>query len=150
MTRIYGVPRWLRVANRALGRALERGRGPAFLRLLTVVDRRTGRPRTTPIAPLFGDGGTVWLVAVYGDTAWVRNVRATGEVELRRGDDRADYLARELDASNSAPVLRAYLAKPTSRLVRRRFDATPGSDDAVLAAEARRHPTFELVPVGRS
>ncbi len=140
-------PRALAWANRVLERVLARGKGPPFLRLLTVPGRRSGQPRTTPVAPLFGDEGSVWLVAAYGDTAWARNVRATGRVELHRGDDRTVYDARELDAAEAIPVLRAYLAKGTSVFVRSHFGVTARSADAAIEAEAPRHPTFALTPV---
>jgi deazaflavin-dependent oxidoreductase (nitroreductase family) len=146
-TRNRRPPRMLAWANRGLGRALHRGKGPPFLRLLTVPGRRTGEPRTTPVAPVFGDDRSVWLVAAYGDTAWVRNVRAAGRVELHRGDDRTRYDARELDAVEAVPVLRAYLAKGTSVFVRRRFAVNARSTDDAIAAAAPRHPTFALTPV---
>ncbi len=140
-------PRVLSWANRALERVLDLGKGPPFLRLLTVPGRRTGQPRTTPVAPVFGDDGSVWLVAAYGDTAWARNVRAAGRVELHRGEDRTRYHAHELDAAEAAPVLRTYLAKGTSLFVRRHFAVTARSTDEAIAAEAPRHPTFALTPV---
>jgi deazaflavin-dependent oxidoreductase (nitroreductase family) len=140
-------PRALAWANRALGRVLDKGNGPPFLRLLTVDGRRTGQPRTTPVVPVLGDDGTAWLVSAYGDTGWVRNVRAAGRVELRRGEDRAVYDARELEPLEAVPVLRAYLSKPTSLFVRRHFGVTARSSDAAIATEAARHPTFALTPV---
>jgi deazaflavin-dependent oxidoreductase (nitroreductase family) len=129
-----------------LERALDRGKGPSFLRLLTVPGRRTGRPRTTPVAPVFGDDGAVWLVAAYGETAWVDNVRASGQVELHRGQDRTRYDARELGAAEAVPPLRAYLAKGTSLFVRRHFAVNARSTDGAIAAEASRHPAFALTP----
>jgi deazaflavin-dependent oxidoreductase (nitroreductase family) len=141
-------PRMLTFANRALARVLDKGKGPPFLRLLTVPGRRTARPRTTPVAPVFGEGGSVWLVSAYGETGWVRNVRAAGRVELRRGEDRAVYDARELEAIDAVPVVRAYLGKVTSLFVRRRFGVTARSSDAAIADDASGHPTFALTPVG--
>ncbi len=138
-------PRILAWANRGLIRALDRGRGPTFLRLLTVPGRISGEPRTTPIVPVV-DGDRVWLVSAYGDVAWVRNLRAAGRVELRRGDDRRSYRARELDAHEAVPVLRTYLSMRTALFVRRRFGVTPDSTDDAIAADAPAHPTFELVP----
>ena len=44
---------------------LRRGRGPGFLRLLTVTGRISGQPRTIPVAPVQRDG-QVWIVAPYG------------------------------------------------------------------------------------
>jgi hypothetical protein len=93
-----------------------------------------------------GDDGPRWLVAAYGDTAWVHNVRAASQVELHRGDDRVTYDARELETPEAVPVLRAYLAKGTSIFVRRRFAVTARSSDEAIAADAPHHPTFALTP----
>ena len=51
------------------------------MHLLTVRGRKSGLPRTTPVN-LIEYQGRRWLVAPYGEVAWVRNVRAAGEVEL--------------------------------------------------------------------
>jgi deazaflavin-dependent oxidoreductase (nitroreductase family) len=139
-------PRALAFANRGLERALRRGRGPRILRLLTVRGRRTGRPHTTPIVPVANDDGGIWLVSAYGETAWVRNTRAAGQLELSRGDEHTVYDAAELEGPDAAPVLRTYLAMPTSLFVRRHFDVTASSSDEAIAAEAARHPTFALTP----
>jgi deazaflavin-dependent oxidoreductase (nitroreductase family) len=143
-TRIRRPPRVLSWANRALERVLRRGGGPPFLRLLTVAGRRTGVPRTTPVVPVKGNGDRVWVVAAYGDTAWARNVRAARRVELHRGEDHRFYDARELDAVDAVPVLRAYLAMRTSVFVRRHFGVTARASDEAIFAEASRHPTFAL------
>ena len=61
---------------------------PITLRLggptLTVAGRRTGRPISTPVPP-FEYGGARYLVSGGGETHWVRNLRAAGQGELRRG-----------------------------------------------------------------
>jgi deazaflavin-dependent oxidoreductase (nitroreductase family) len=135
-----------RVANRMLRRMVARGKGPSFMRLLTVTGRRTGQRRITPIVPVERDG-QVWLISAFGDVAWARNVRANGRLERARGDARTRYEARELDAGEAVPVLRTYLSMPSARFVRRHFDVTPDSSDEAFAAEAPRHPTFALTPV---
>jgi deazaflavin-dependent oxidoreductase (nitroreductase family) len=139
-------PRFLRWVNARLTRGLERGRAPAFMRLLTVRGRVTGEPHTTPVVPVIRDGA-VWVVSPYGDVAWVRNVRQAAQLELRRGAERILYEARELDAREAAPVLRAYLTMPSHWVVRRHFDVTKRSSDDAIAAEADRHPVFALTPV---
>ncbi|HMJ76474.1 MAG TPA: nitroreductase family deazaflavin-dependent oxidoreductase [Iamia sp.] len=136
----------LRAANRMLRRVVAKGKGPSFMRLLTVTGRRSGKPRTTPVVPVEEDGH-VWLVSAYGDVAWVRNVRAAGEVELARGDDHVRYAAHELDGPDAVPVLRTYLSMPSERFVRRRFDVGADSTAAAIRAEAPRHPVFALTPV---
>lgn len=139
-------PSWIQQrANTMLTRALRKGRGPSFMRLLTVNGRITGKPRTTPVVPV-RDGDRVWVVAPFGEVAWVHYARAAGRIELRRGDDHHAYAARELDADEAVPVLRRYLAKPSRFFVRRYVDVTADSPDDAIAAEAGRHPVFELTP----
>jgi deazaflavin-dependent oxidoreductase (nitroreductase family) len=49
--------------------------------LLTVRGRRSGRPRTVPLAMLQLDGA--WFVqACFGETGWVANLRAAGEATV--------------------------------------------------------------------
>ena len=136
----------LRAANRMLRRVVGRGKGPGFMRLLTVIGRQSGLPRTTPVVPVQRDG-EVWVVAPYGDVDWVRNVRAAGRLELARGDDQIAYTARELDSREAVPVLRTYLSMPSERFVRGRFDVTTDSTDEAIAAEAPRHPVFALTAI---
>jgi deazaflavin-dependent oxidoreductase (nitroreductase family) len=46
--------------------------------------RRTGKPRTTPLARGPVDGRVVWLTSVHGRHAdWVRNLEATPEVRIK-------------------------------------------------------------------
>ena len=82
-------------------------------------------------------------MAPYGETAWVRNVRAAGEVELRRAGTAERCLAREATADEAVPVLRSYL-RQLRLVVGSYFDVTPSSPDAAFAAEAPRHPVFLL------
>jgi len=127
-------------------RGFERGRAPSFIRLLTVRGRVTGEPHTTPVVPVICDGDA-WVVSPYGEVAWVLNVRRAGQLELRRGDERTVYEARELGAKEAAPVLRAYLTMPTHWVVRRHFVVTKRSSDREIAAEADQHPVFALTPI---
>jgi deazaflavin-dependent oxidoreductase (nitroreductase family) len=50
--------------------------------LLTTTGRRSGRSRTVTIAPI-SEGGIDYLVSPYGESAWVRNLRADPEAKLR-------------------------------------------------------------------
>lgn len=146
-TRVAYRPSWVqRRANTVLTRALRKGRGPSFMRLLTVHGCTTGRPRATPVVPV-GDGDRTWVVSPFGDVAWVGNARATGRVELQRGEERITYAVREVDAHAAVPVLRCYLAMPSRFFVRRHFEVSAKSPADAITAEAHRHPTFELTPV---
>lgn len=146
-TRPVYRPSWVQQrANLMLTRALRKGRGPSFMRLLTVHGRTTGTPRTTPVVPV-RDGDRVWVVSPFGEVAWVRNARATGRIELHRGDERTTYTVREVDDHEAVPVLRRYLSMPSRFFVRRHVDVNAKSTDDAIAAEADRHPVFELTPV---
>ncbi len=57
---------------------------------LTVRGRRTGRPIRTPV-PTLEVGGARYLVSGGGETHWVRNLRAAGQGELRRGRTREAF-----------------------------------------------------------
>ena len=140
-------PSWLLWrANTMLTRVLGKGRGPRFMRLLTVHGRRTGTPRTTPVVPVRADDRT-WVVSPFGEVAWVRDARATKRVELRRGDEQITYAVRELDTEEAVPVLRRYLSMPARFFVRSHVHVTARSPDHAIAAEAHRHPVFELTPI---
>lgn len=140
-------PSWIqRRANTMLTRVLRKGRGPSFMRLLTVHGRTTGTARTTPVVPV-RDGEATWVVSPFGDVGWARNARATGRIELQRGDEHTTYAVRELDAQEAVPVLRRYLSMPSRFFVRRHFAVSARSTDDAIAAEADRHPVFELTPV---
>jgi deazaflavin-dependent oxidoreductase (nitroreductase family) len=136
-----------KLANAMLSALLRRGGGPPFMRLLTVEGRSTGQPRSTPVVPVEVDGGR-WLVAPYGEVGWVRNVRAAGQVTLRRGKLSETLAATEVAPGDAVSVLRRYLAmKPTGRIVKAYFDVDPDASDDAFAREAPRHPVFELTPL---
>ena len=126
---------------------LRRGRGPSFMRLLTVKGRRSGEPHSTPVVPVVNDEGR-WLVAPFGEVGWVRNARASGEVTLSRGKEVETYAVAEVDPAAAVPILRTYLAmKPAGKYVKAYFDVEPSSSDESFAAEAPNHPVFALHPV---
>jgi deazaflavin-dependent oxidoreductase (nitroreductase family) len=109
--------------------------------LLTVAGRRTGKPWSTPVSIVEEDGER-WLVAPYGDRNWVKNARAAGVVELRRGRRRERLGVEELEPADSVPVLRRYYE--LARVTRPFFTVGPDSPDEAWLAEAPRHPVFRL------
>src|ERR671925_91943 len=113
--------------------------------LLTVPGRNTGRLWSTPVS-IVRIGSERWLVAPYGHRNWVKNARAAGWVELRRGRRRERLSAEELAPEDAVPVLREYYR--LGRVTRPFFDVDLASDDATWLAEAPRHPVFRLVPAG--
>lgn len=117
--------------------------------LLTVPGRRSGLPRTTPIALNACDDG--WqLVSVYGEVDWVKNLRAAGSALVTRRLREVPVMVRELDAHQAAPILRDLVAAigPLVRpVIGRYFDTDPTAPLQVWESEAARHPVFILTPV---
>jgi deazaflavin-dependent oxidoreductase (nitroreductase family) len=113
--------------------------------LLTTRGGKTGRPRTNPVVPV-ELGGRCWLVAPYGPVSWVHNARAAGRVSLTRRRDTRDYAIREASPDEAGPILQRYVRIAPS--TRRYFQAAKDSPIEAFAAEADRHPVFELTPAG--
>ena len=91
-------------------------------------------------------GGRRWLVAPYGPVSWVHNARATGRVSLARRGKSRDYTIREVPPDEAGPILKQYVR--IARATRPYFQATKDSPVEDFAAEADRHPVFELTPAG--
>lgn len=142
MARVYRSTFFGRLRDRVMAFMLSKGVGPPGIYLLTVPGRKTGVPRTTPVAPLEGEEGR-WLVASYGPDGWARNVRAAGTVTLRRGGTIESFAVTELQAAEAAPVLKRYLAEHP-RTVGAYFDVDKDAPLEDFAAEADRHPVFRL------
>ena len=79
-------------------------------RVLTVVGRKSGEPRSTPVNLLTVDG-VRYLVAPRGETQWVRNLRAAGQGTLRVGRRVETFTFRELAHDEKPGILRAYLKR---------------------------------------
>jgi deazaflavin-dependent oxidoreductase (nitroreductase family) len=131
-----------RAGNGLVRLLLRLGLGPARTYLLTVTGRRSGAPRSTPVT-LVEEGGRRWLVAPYGEVAWVRNLRATGKATLARGGRTEAVAVREIKPEEAAAVLKWYVTRVP--ITRPYFDAKPESDLDAFRAEAPRHPVFAIV-----
>ncbi len=117
------------------------GVGPRTLHLLTVPGRTSGKPWSTPVT-IVDAGRERWLVAPYGDRNWVKNARAAGWVELRRGRRREVLEVEELPPELAVPVLRRYFE--LGRVTRPFFAVALESSAEEWLAEAPRHPVFRL------
>ncbi len=111
--------------------------------MLSVEGRKSGRRWSTPVS-IVRLGDERWLVAPYGERNWVRNARAAGWVELRRGRTSERLAVRELAPEEAVPVLREYFR--LGRVTRPFFDVSLESPDEEWLAEAPRHPVFRLEP----
>jgi deazaflavin-dependent oxidoreductase (nitroreductase family) len=141
--RPYRRSLWRRALN-AFVRPLARlGLAGPHTHLLTVRGRVSGKPWSTPVS-IVRDGEERWLVAPYGERNWVRNARAAGVVELRRGRTRERVRVEELGPEAAAPVLREYYR--LFRVTRPFFAVTLDSPKEAWLAESPRHPVFRLLP----
>ena len=76
---------------------------------LTVPGRRTGRARTVPVIPVEVEG-IRYLVSPYGESQWVRNLRAAGKATLARKGKVETFQASEIAVPAGQP-----LSRPTGR-----------------------------------
>ena len=116
-----------------------------FNRLVTIRGRRSGQPRTTPIA-VIEMSGQRWIWAPWGEVDWVRNLRAAGLATIDERGGNEVVIATELDTAQRVRFFRDILG-PLARSTRggswfiRTIDGVD-LDDPVEAAEGR--PVFEL------
>jgi deazaflavin-dependent oxidoreductase (nitroreductase family) len=117
--------------------------------LITVRGRNSGLDRTTPVA-LVEIGDKRWVIGTFGETNWVRNLRAAGEATLTVGRRRekvgAIELSHEAGAGFFRDVLGPYVRRIPLGLGRWMIGSVLGAkdilEDPVTASE--RRPVFEI------
>ena len=148
MAATYRLSIGRRIGNALMRAALWTGVAPARFALLTVPGRRSGKPHSTPVIVL-RHGGERWLVAPYGERAWVRNARAAGRVALSRGRRRVTVPVEEVGPDEAESVLKDYLEQ--TPITRPFFNVAPDAPVEDFVREAPRHPVFRLgAPTGES
>jgi deazaflavin-dependent oxidoreductase (nitroreductase family) len=105
-----------------------------FNALITISGRKSGLPRTTPVA-IIEVSGRRWIWAPWGEVHWVRNLRAAGRatITVRRREE--EVSATELDPAERIAFFRDFLGP---------LDGVD-LNDPVDAADGR--PVFELHPI---
>jgi F420H(2)-dependent quinone reductase len=96
---------------------------------LVVTKRVSKQPQKIPVTPIEVDG-VKYLVSAYGETEWVKNVRANPDIALGG----VDYAAAETPVDARKPILDAYQAK-VGKYVDDQFRQLPDAAD---------HPVFSL------
>ena len=113
MAKTHKIPFYVRLGNiltLTLMRAGVKLVGPFFffghypMYMLTVRGRKSGQPRTLPIA-IWEHNGKRYVGSVFGIVAWVRNLRTAGEATLTRGRRSETVNVRELSKGEAALVL---------------------------------------------
>lgn len=133
-------------AERAFARALvllvRLGVVRGHFYVLEVRGRKSGRMISLPVDPLDLDGKR-YLVCARGESNWVKNARAAGEIVLARAMRRHRFAVREIAPDARPPILKAYLDRYAAE-VQRFFPVPKGSPTAAFEAVAGRYPVFEL------
>jgi deazaflavin-dependent oxidoreductase (nitroreductase family) len=114
--------------------------------LITVRGRKSGVPRTTPIA-LVEIGGKRWVIGTFGDTNWVRNLRAAREATLTVGRNRENVAADELDVEDRTRFFRDVIGPYVRRMrIGGLLLSILGAKEILVdpMAAAERRPVFEL------
>ena len=147
-SRTRSVPRWVPYFNPVARLSLAVGvpMGPEVL--LTVRGRRSGLPRSTPVT-ICQNAGRRGVISPFGETDWVRNLRAAGHATLTVGRRHEEVTAVELGPIEAAEFIRDVLAPHARRTwlgswIVRHLDKID-IDHPVAAAAGR--PVFELRPL---
>ncbi len=118
-----------------------------FNRLVTIRGRKSGLPRTTPLAVIKVQGRR-WVWSPWGEVQWVRNLRAARRATIAVRGRIEEVTATELDPTERVGYFRDVLG-PLARSIPLGvwfFRIVDGVDlsDPVAVAEGRR--VFELHP----
>ena len=115
--------------------------------LLTVRGRKSGQPRTTPVA-LVEKGGRRWIIGTFGDVNWVRNLRRAGQGTITVGRRSQHVDAVELDHDQATAFFTGVLGPDVRRTAFARWmlGTFLGAGDILddPGGAARRRPVFEL------
>jgi deazaflavin-dependent oxidoreductase (nitroreductase family) len=116
-----------------------KGYGKYPMYLLTVRGRKSGLPRTVPIA-IWEHNGKRYVGSVYGIVDWVRNLRAAGEAVLTRGRRSETVKVIELPKGEAALVLREDIkgGNPFAQY----YGVTAGSSLEEFERAVLTHPVF--------
>jgi len=145
MAKTYHAPLFVRIANVMTTTLLRTGfkftgfnSYPVYL--LTVRGRKSGKPRTVPLALL--EHSEKRCVACAGAGDWVLNLRAAGEATLTRGGHSEAVTATELSYKEAALVLREEVkgGYPFAS----NFGVTANSSLEEFERAVVGHPLFEL------
>jgi deazaflavin-dependent oxidoreductase (nitroreductase family) len=116
-------------------------RGWGRTEVLTTTGRKSGEARQVPVSPMEMNGAE-YLVAPYGEVAWVRNVRADPKATLRHGSVERHVRLEEVSGDVAAAVVAAYYARES--FSRPYMDVPESPTTADFAAKAGSFPVFRV------
>lgn len=140
------APWWVTTFGPIARTLLAAGVPLGFNGLITIPGRKSGTPRTTPVAIIVDDSGRRWVWAPWGDVQWVRNLRAAGGATITVRGRQEAVIAIEQDRAQRLVFFRDTLP-PIARRIPFGLSfirIVDGTDlgDPVAAADGR--PVFEL------
>jgi deazaflavin-dependent oxidoreductase (nitroreductase family) len=140
-------PGWLKPVNKIMMAMGKLGIAAGPVRVLTVVGRTSGQPRSTPATPFTFDGD-VYVAGGYPRADWVLNARAAGAGTITRGRSSERVAFVELTAEQARPVFRAFPKEVPNGVgfYKRAGLVTDGTPDE-FEALAGRCAVFRLDPV---
>jgi deazaflavin-dependent oxidoreductase (nitroreductase family) len=113
--------------------------------VLEVRGRKTGKTFSLPV-DLIEVEGQQYLVCARGNSNWVRNARAAGEIALVRAMRRRRHEVQEIPPEQRPVILKAYLDRYANE-VQRFFPVPKGAAAEAFHDLAARYPVFALSPV---
>lgn len=119
--------------------------------LLTVTGRKSGLPRSTPVALVELDGRR-WIIGTFGAVGWVKNLRAAPLASITVKGRTESIQAKELSPSEGATFFREVLGPYVSRSrIRTALLSVLGGADILKdpVGAAQRRPVFALTPADR-
>jgi deazaflavin-dependent oxidoreductase (nitroreductase family) len=139
------APRYVPVFNAIAKPLLAAGVPLGFNGLITIRGRKSGQPRTTPVA-IIEVSARRWVWAPWGEVHWVRNLRAAGRATITFRRRSQDVRATELDPTRRVAFFRDVVG-PLARSIP--FGVTfiriaDGVDLSDPAGAAEGRPVFEL------
>jgi deazaflavin-dependent oxidoreductase (nitroreductase family) len=109
--------------------------------LFTVRGRKSGLPRTIPVA-IIQRNGKRYVGSPFGIVDWVRNLRAAGEAVLTRGRRSETVSARELSPAEATPILQEEIKEGNPFI--RSYGVTKDSSPEEFEHAVLAHPVFLL------
>jgi deazaflavin-dependent oxidoreductase (nitroreductase family) len=143
-----GIPSIVTFFNPMVRRLLALGVPMGPNALMTVRGRNSGKDYTFPVATIEASGKE-YLFSPFGEVNWVANLRAAGELTLRRGRRTRRMRAVELAPEIAAPYLeegmRSVIGLPLfGSMITGWYGIDRRSTAEDFLAAARQHPAFEL------
>ncbi|MDV3125492.1 nitroreductase family deazaflavin-dependent oxidoreductase [Mycobacterium sp. 21AC1] len=141
-------PWWLKYVNKVMiglnKLGVGGGKGPV---VLTVVGRKSGKPRSTPVTPMTVDGRRYVVGGLPGGD-WAANARAAGEATLNQGRRAQRVRMVEIPTEQARPLLRQFpVLVPTGVGFMKNAGLVTGPNPDEFEALAGRCPVFRLDPV---